>query len=130
MNSLEVKSLTGRQICDIIKACAESGVRELKLGEMHIQFGGEKTSIVGTQATFEGTQTPSQESGTTEQEINTEQDKSFMDAIQARTAEDVMQSQTLMDDPSGFEREIVSSFLYEGDGVDVTEESRRVKQAL
>lgn len=32
-------SLSAKDICSIVKACASSGVSDLKIGELHIKFG-------------------------------------------------------------------------------------------
>lgn len=37
-------NFTGKQICEILKACAESGVKSLKLGDLVVEFIGKANS--------------------------------------------------------------------------------------
>jgi len=128
---MEIKGLSGTELCAIIKACAESGVSNLELDSLKIQFGNTQ-SIGGIQAPFEGTQTPSPQTPGTEVEPTPEQiENQFMDALQARAVEDLAQTQTLIDSPVDFENDMVNGLIYENkDGVDVTKESRRTQPAV
>lgn len=105
---MEIKPLSGKDICAIIEACSKTDVRELKIGDMSIKFGpqdrGEKIQVAGML-------TPEQ---IAEAASNPEQNESFVDAIQARTQEDILNTQTLMDDPMAFEEQVMNSFVYQG----------------
>ena len=106
---MEIKALSGKDICAIIETCSKSQVKELVLGDLSIKFGpgdsGEEISIVGTQL-------PSIPVEAVEQ--NPEQDDSFIEAIQSRVQEEIVNTQTMMDDPEGFEEQVVNSFVYQG----------------
>lgn len=105
---MEIKPLSGREICAIIESCSKSEVRELTLGDMNIKFGPQNQGEVQS----EGTQIPSNPAEAVEQDP--EQNDSFIEAIQARTQEDILSTQQLMDDPMGFEEDVVNSFVYQG----------------
>lgn len=106
---MEIKALSGKDICAIIKECSNSEVRELSLGDLNIKFGpenlGDKVPTVGTQVDFNSAEAA---------DPNSEHNKSFLDAIQARTQEDILNTQTLMDDPMAYEEEVMNSFVYQG----------------
>jgi len=106
---MEIKPLSGKDICAIIETCAQVNVRELSIGEVSIKFGPENQ---GFKVQTVGTQFPSNTVGT--EDHNPENNDSFVEAIQARTKEDIMSTQTLMDDPMAFEEEVMNSFVYQG----------------
>lgn len=111
---MEIKGLSGKEICAIIKSCADAKVRELNLGSMQISFGtsqGEPASAPSL-----GTNLPSPEKVETSQEQKTEQNESFLDAMKSRMDEEIMQTQTLMDNPVQFEEEVIASFYEKEDG--------------
>lgn len=107
-NIMEIKALSGKDICAIIESCSKSSVRELTIGDMSIKFG---PSDQGEKVTVAGTLTPEQ---IAEASSNPEQDESFVEAMQSRTQEDILSTQTLMDDPMAFEEEVMNSFVYQG----------------
>lgn len=106
---MEIKALSGKDICAIIESCSKTGVRELTIGDMSIKFG---PTDLGEKVPTAGVQLPSAIAEATEQ--NPEQNESFVEAIQARTQEDILSTQVLMDDPMQFEEDIMNSFVYQG----------------
>ena len=108
---MEIKSLSGKDICAIIEKSSQANVRELKIGDFEVKFGPENQ---GYQVQYAGMHTPSNTAEAEEQ--NTEQGEGFITAIQARVQEDIVNTQTLMDDPLGFEESVMNSFVYQ-DGV-------------
>lgn len=106
---MEIKPLSGKDICAIIETCSKTDIRELSIGEMSLKFGPRDQ---GNQVSMSGMMSPSQIAEAQKQ--NPEQNESFVEAMQARTKEDVLNTQTLMDDPMAFEEEIMNSFVYQG----------------
>lgn len=126
---MEIKDLSGKDICDIIRACKGANVKELKLSGLEIQFGLTEKSRERAPKVIEGTPKTNilHLSGTTPEE-RTENNESFIDAMKSRAAEEVIHTQKLMDDPSGFEEDVVNSFIYEQmekEGADATNQSGR-----
>ena len=106
---MEIKALSGKDICAIIETCSKTNLRELTIGNMSLKFGPENQ---GDKVPTAGVQLPSEIAGATD--INPEQNESFVEAMQARTQEDILNTQTLMDDPMRFEEEVMNSFVYQG----------------
>ena len=105
---MEIKALSAKDICAIIESSSKSGVKELTIGDMSLKFG---PSDQGEMVAVAGTLTPEQ---IAEAASNPEQNESFVEAVQARTQEDIINTQTLMDDPMQFEEEVMNSFVYQG----------------
>lgn len=127
MNNMAIKGLQGKDICDIIKACAKAGVSEFEVGDFRVKFGN-PIEQVGTQAPNEGTHSTPPQSGKTENNNMTPEQQ--MDVLQKRAIEELAQTQTLIDDPSQFENDLVDDMIFgKGDSND-SEERRRVRAAL
>lgn len=99
-------------LCDIIDACAKGGVTELKFGNIEIKFSVDPRRFVdqitlpynapvdigALKFNTSGTNQASQDSGQ-----NPTFDRDLL--------EDLRTSQLMIDDPHGFEREVVNSHL-------------------
>ena len=101
--------LTGKDICNIIKACKETGVTELCLGSLQLKFGKTPEVVDQQLPVAEPLPTPPQ-SEPTEQKLQL----TIGDEAQL---EEAFFAQQLIDDPTGFENTIADGFI-EKDRVD------------
>lgn len=119
-------AINGKEICSIIKACATSGVSEINFGDMNIKFGKE-VSKVEALTVPEGIQIDSPlPPGKVE---HTPQENYEMDVVQQRAVEELVHTQKLIDNPFGFEQDIIDGFI-QGDADEKIQESGRVRNAL
>jgi len=49
-STAEKNNLNAADVCSIIRACGESRVVELKLGDLHVRFAGDPETVTGTPA--------------------------------------------------------------------------------
>lgn len=101
--------MQARDICSIIKACAKSGVSELKLGDMQIKFEGSKLSVrdehtlgslgTGYSDVGHGNGAPPEQL-----ELNVEGFSEDIDQV-------VDQTQLMIDSPVDYEQSIIDSYL-------------------
>ena len=89
---------SANDICNIIKACKESGVTELNLGSLQVNFGNTIPGVADPQlpVTNPSPQTPQEMQLTIGDEIQLQE--SFY-------------TQQLIDDPVGFEETILGGFI-------------------
>ncbi len=108
--------LKPRDICAIIRVCGETGVQELKLGELQISFKADQKALVahGTQTPTESQESESQPSGllavVSEHQTEFEFDEDEQDLKEERLA--LMQ----IEDPAGYEKLLASGDLDDGEG--------------
>jgi len=82
-------------LCAIIEACSKSGVTSLKFGDVEIQFGAQVPK------TFEYAYGPAESEGAPKRAPAFDED----------LREEMRLEQLLIDDPHGFESEIITSHL-------------------
>lgn len=91
-------------ICAIISACAEGNVSRFTYGEMSIEFPAHTQSFPAIESlpnhTYEFSASPASEQPT---ESGIDYDRELLEDLQA--------SQKMIDDPLGFEREIINSHI-------------------
>jgi len=99
---MEIKGLQGKEICNIIKACANARVKKLKIGDFEVDFLGE-----GTQPTFAGMPTTEPPKlGTVEEPRQLELSESDKQVF-----EDLEDAQMMIEDPEGYEQQIIDSHI-------------------
>lgn len=123
---METKDLQNEKISDIIRACAKSGVSQLKFGDLEITFST-ITKAEGTQLTHAGTHTPPEQLGKVDSQEKTPDEE--MDDIQKRALEELHASQQLIDNPLAHEEAILEEFAHDGEKYEGNE-VRRIKPAL
>ena len=95
-------------LCAIISACAKGGVSELKFGVVEVRFfNPTSTPTHDTPAMAIGAVTQFQEISATPESGRPTSVNSF----DRELLDDLRLSQLMIDDPQGFEREIVNSHL-------------------
>jgi hypothetical protein len=120
---MEIKALTGKEICNIIEVSAKSGVTELNLGDFRVSFKSEGTRLAVEAEPFNyvGTQELANE--------NKQQEEKFeLSIAQERAKEDLELAQSMIDDPMGFEQEVIDSYI--NGAVDGNNEFGRVESSL
>ncbi len=122
---MAINTLQGKDICDIIKACAKAGVSEFAVGDFKVKFG-KAPEPEGTTAPNEGTHSTPPQLGTTEEQNQEQQ----MDILQERALEDLAQAQVLIDSPGQFEDDLVDALVFGKGEANDTQERRRVREAL
>lgn len=126
---MEIKNLNSKGICDIIKACKDTGVSYLEIDSLRVQFGQTNSGFAGMWPAVGGTQPTPIQSGSIESPPR-EIEQSQMDPLQQRAVEDLASVQTLIDDPAQFEQDICDGFINEKGEYNEAEESRRITNAL
>jgi len=93
---------SAKDICNIIKACKDTGVTKLRLGPLQLRFG--KTPELVDQPTplAEPLPFPPQLEQTDHKQLSLLDDSAMKEMIQAQQA---------IDDPTGFETEICDGFI-------------------
>ncbi len=124
--TMEISRLQGKDICAILKVCADTGVSEFTFGELSIKFGKIQGSE-GVQPTFEGTHSLPPQPGKVEKPE--EPVEMEMDPIQQLALDDLEKAQLLIDNPSAFEASIMQDHL-RGDYGDEGTKARRVESAI
>ena len=111
MNSIE--GITSKQICAIIEACGNAGVKRFRLGELDIDFSGEvgqpnQESIpTGPWATLSN-----QTTNTAPAEMGSQEDETQAFALQDRQVlEHVEEANLFLDDPSAWERQHLDQII-------------------
>jgi len=105
MSNMEIKELQANEICNIIKQCAKSGVKTLKLGGFEVEFRG-----WGTNPSPAGMQvdTPSDSGTNASKPVEplelSEEDKQAL--------QDLEDNQTMLDDPLQWEQDIIDSHMH------------------
>lgn len=107
-------------ICNIIKACANSGVQQLSFGQLQISF--KQVGIPAVDVWSGMSHTPPV-SGTTKEQVQ----KIDMTVQDRELLEELQETQTMMDDPVQWEQNVIDSFIQQNDGV--VDEGSRHNQA-
>lgn len=98
MNNMDSRTLKAVDICRIIKECRNSGVSELKFGELHLKFSSTEEMPTQSQGWAGLTQQPLprqvDEATTTAEKMGVNED----------IAEDALYAQVMIDDPAAFEK--------------------------
>lgn len=120
---MEISDFKEIDICNIIKACAESNVHKLQLGELSLEF--KPVGIQGADVWSGVTHTPplplpGTEVEKVEQIELSPEDKELLD--------DLDQVQTMMDDPVQFEQGIIDGYMQINNGVVDEEPGHREAQ--
>lgn len=101
--------MQAKDICSIIKACARSGVTELKLGDMEISFEGSKQSFIEDPRKISidalGTEHSDSSHG------NDDPHQLELEGLSEDYSEEMDNTQMLIDSPSDFEQSIVDEYL-------------------
>ena len=125
---MEINSLTGKEICNIIKECARANVSKVKISDLEIEFGTKtKTVEEGTQLPLPGMETTTPQLGTI--------DKTKSPEIVELSDEDkehlrlVNEAQLTLDDPVLFEEHITDELLY-SEVTNEGNERRRLEQSV
>lgn len=113
---MEISDFKDLDICNIIKTCAESGVRHLSLGQLNISFQqvGIPVSPVWSGMTH-NPPTPGTVADQVKSLALSDEDRELLDELQ--------ETQTMMDDPVQWEQDMIDKFMQTNDGV-VDERSR------
>lgn len=118
---MEIKSLTGNEICNIIRTSKKAEVRFLKIGELELHFG---TKIVeeGTQLPQAGMHATPPQPGTVELE-KTPESVELSEQDKEELLEHTVASLTV-NDPEAFEDYITDELLHGGDHNEENERQR------
>lgn len=105
-------SLQSSDICDIIKACAKSGVLELSLDGFSVKFapppGPVEAKVAGPLHTYQNLP----ESALSLAEMGSDGEASVEFGFQDRQVlEDIRRTQLLIDDPSSWEQEQIDAIV-------------------
>lgn len=113
-------AINGKEICAIIKACAQSNVSEITFGDMNIKFGKEVNKAEAFVVPG-GIQTNSPLSpGKVE---TTPQEDYEMDVVQKRAIEEIEYTQKLIENSTGFEQDIIDGFIKGENNDEIIQES-------
>ena len=125
---MEIRYLQGKEICAIIAACANAGVSELEVGDLKLKFGTSAPEFVGIQTPIEGAQLSPPQLGITEEQQPIDH---RLDILHQRAISDLTNTQTLIDNPVGFENDMIDDMLNDrGGDYNDTKERRRVREAI
>lgn len=108
LTEADTSKVANVSLCDIIESCSKGGVTELKFGNIEIRFGvrpGQMITSAYSAPTDIGVLQPITNNYTASQDSG--QNPTFDRDL----LEDLRTSQLMIDDPHGFEREVVNSHL-------------------
>lgn len=104
MGSTAINKLTSKQICDILKACDKAKVREFAVGELKVSFFGKGD----TGRTFVESKNHVVDLA------DIVHDEQVGEEISQEDREEMRSAQLMIDDPLGFEQEMVDGYLEQG----------------
>lgn len=94
-----------RDICDIIKTCAQSGVASLKWGDFHVSFAFPSQPVI---VDLPKTTADGFASQASEQELSVD---SKLSTVDRELLEDMARAQLIIDDPLAYEQAMVDAQL-------------------
>lgn len=125
---MEIKSLTSKDICNIIEASARAGVSDLSIGDLSISFSGtQKPVSEGIHSPFLGIEETPPTSG--KMEIKEQPNLTKLSPEDRESLRIAAEAQLAFDDPSVFEEYVTDELLY-GEVTDEENGRRRLEHPV